>query len=126
MPVIITPQDIEDFTYGGCALLAEAIHEATGWTLACFWDGFRPCGHAFVQLPDGRYLDITGPHTHREMLDSWWGRPGKRHGQRGITTAHYASGGLSVLSSRRTELTARARQIAPAVIALARQQETQS
>lgn len=113
--VPISAQDIEDFTAGGCSLLAEAIHEITGWELACFWDGFRPCGHAFVRTPDGRYLDITGVHTHREMLDSRWGQPGKRHGRRGITTAHYAS--LAVIGGRQGTA-GRARQIAPAVIAL--------
>ena len=116
MTAEITPQDTEDFTTGACSLLAEAVHDVTGWELACFWDGFRACGHAFVKMPDGRYLDITGVHTHQEMLDSRWGRPGKRHGQRGITTAHYAR--LRVLS-RRAELTVRARQLVPAVLALA-------
>lgn len=115
--IAITSQDVEDFTCGGCSLLAEAIHDAVPeYELACFIAGGHPCGHAFVKLPDGRYLDITGVHTHREMLDSHWGRPGKRHGRRGITTAHYA--GPLVLSDRRAELEFRARLLVPAVLAL--------
>jgi hypothetical protein len=114
----ITPQDVEAFTSGACGLLAEAIHETTGWEPACFWNGFSACGHAFVRMPDGLYLDIRGVHTHREMLDSHWGQPGKRHGRRGVTTAHYAS---PLALGDQAALTARARQLVPAVLALAAQ-----
>jgi len=114
--IAITPQDVKDFTSGGCSLLAEAIHAARPeYVLACFWAG-RPCGHAFVKLPDGRYLDITGVHTHREMLDSGWGRPGKHHGRRSITTAHYTS--ALCVNGRQAELEFRARLLVPAVLAL--------
>lgn len=78
----ITQKDIHDFTNGACFLLAEAVMKETGWPVAAFWNGFRPCGHVFNVLPDGRYLDIEGPRTRQELL----ARRGK--GRRAITTRH--------------------------------------
>lgn len=63
------------FTEGDCHILARAIHEATGWPIATFsYDG-GPDTHAFVQMPDGRYLDIEGTFTRKQMLDRWTIKP---------------------------------------------------
>lgn len=66
------------FTCGDCHILARAIHRVTGWPMATF--SFKsgkerlPDTHAFVRLPDGRYLDIEGVRTADEMYERWYGR----------------------------------------------------
>lgn len=60
------------FTEGDCHILARAIHEATGWPMATFVseDG-EPDLHAFVKLPNGRFLDIEGISTEMDMYTRW-------------------------------------------------------
>lgn len=61
----------ERFTEGDCHVLARAIHEITGWPMATFASGKYPVTHAFVAMPDGRYLDIEGVSTREELLAHW-------------------------------------------------------
>lgn len=60
------------FTKGDCDILAMTISERTGWPVLYF-EGYHG-GHAVVQLPDGRYLDVFGTMTRRE-LDRIWDFP---------------------------------------------------
>lgn len=115
--VFITSQDITDFTEGGCYLLAREVEQVNGWLRAAFWDGFRATGHMFNAIPDGRYLDITGPHTRTEMMASRWALPGKRHGaRRGITTRYIDDWGWSC-GLDEAALAARAREVVPVLLA---------
>ena len=59
----------ERFTLGDCDILANAISERTGWPVIYF-EGYRG-GHAVVQLPDGRYLDVGGIQTRAELDEVW-------------------------------------------------------
>lgn len=76
---MITLDDIRLFTEGYCHLLALAIHRKTGWTVCAFLD---PCYdyeadlHAFVLLPDGRYLDVRGPEAGDLLWERWCARNG--------------------------------------------------
>jgi hypothetical protein len=66
------PTDHTRFTEGDCHILARAIHDATGWPMATFTArDDRPTDHAFVQMPDGRYLDIEGVKSYRDMVKVW-------------------------------------------------------
>ncbi len=66
---------VRRFTEGDCHILARAIHDVTGWKIATFGFEHRgkitPDAHAFIEMPDGRYLDIEGIRTHNEMLNHW-------------------------------------------------------
>jgi hypothetical protein len=66
---MITSRDKRTFTRGACWILAEEISHVTGWEIREFEGDVR--AHAFVRIPDGRYMDIEGIHTGREMLDRW-------------------------------------------------------
>ena len=44
------------FTYGACAALAIAIHDAKGWALVKMTDSHN----VSRRLPNGRYLDMEG------------------------------------------------------------------
>lgn len=58
------------FTQGDCHILARRLHRLTGWPLCAFgWGG--PDLHAFVLMPDGRYLDIDGAQTEDELRERW-------------------------------------------------------
>lgn len=59
------------FTRGDCHILAGAIHCMTGWPFCTFAHGAYPAVHAFVELPDGRFLDIEGISTAEEMSERW-------------------------------------------------------
>jgi hypothetical protein len=62
------------FTEGDCHILAYAIVAATGWDFCTFeyeGGGGAPEYHAFVGMPDGRYLDINGVSTYDEMFQTW-------------------------------------------------------
>ncbi len=61
----------ERFTCGDCHLLANAINELTGWSVCTFLSSDEPETHAFVKMPDGRYLDIEGASSGWELLDRW-------------------------------------------------------
>lgn len=60
------------FTDGDCWVLAHAINRLTGFPVCTFCDDLgRADYHVFVQLPDGRYLDIQGISTHEELIRRW-------------------------------------------------------
>jgi hypothetical protein len=69
----IAPTDREVFTYGSCYLLAEEIHERTGWPLCAFWDDEIKdyVDHCFVLTPAGTFLDVDGEHDPDEFKDDW-------------------------------------------------------
>ena len=58
----------QSYLYGQCHALALALHRRSGWPLyGCDW--YQPPGaskqipdHVFIRMPDGRGLDISGPH----------------------------------------------------------------
>ena len=61
----IDAEAVQLFAWGYCGYLAQALHELTGLRLALFTKpngendrGWH--GHAAVQLPDGKFLDIEG------------------------------------------------------------------
>jgi hypothetical protein len=61
-----------------CALLAEALHELTGWPLLAVCaatgrgDGWHEAIHAAVISPDGRTaIDIHGTAPAREVISRW-------------------------------------------------------
>jgi hypothetical protein len=65
-----SPDLVERFTEGDCALLAVAVCDLLpGSKIALDADEY----HAFVRLPDGRYLDIEGARSHREIAAQWGG-----------------------------------------------------
>jgi hypothetical protein len=71
------------YTNGYCAKLAFAIHTITGWKMKAivadiidFSDDdplYRDWTHAFVEIPDGRMLDIEGLQTWQEMVNGPFG-----------------------------------------------------
>lgn len=69
----------EQYTGGECWALAYALHDEYGLPIAAkverFADGGEYIAHAWVQLPDGRALDINGPVEVDEM-ESSFGSPG--------------------------------------------------
>ena len=69
--VKITDDDIVTFTEGDCNVLAEVIHNKTGWSFAAFHqDGWLDL-HAFVITPSGKYLDVEGVHSYDDFVESW-------------------------------------------------------
>lgn len=58
------------YTEGDCHLLAQAIHDLTGWQIAGVLDDDY-CGHVFVLMPDGKCLDINGTTQRRTMVKRW-------------------------------------------------------
>lgn len=67
----VTKLDRERFSYGDCHFLARAISRLTGLPICTFmWNG-EPETHAFVRLPDGRYLDVEGASTAAELRSRW-------------------------------------------------------
>lgn len=78
MKVCITQDDIDRFTSGDCHILAQQIHKKTGWPLYVFnpspddeFYGKYGDFHAFVKHPSGKYLDVEGLHTPRELKNKW-------------------------------------------------------
>lgn len=67
--------DIDVYTSGECYRLARQLEQLGAGTLVVI----RPPGsdtawnHMLVQLPDERYLDIEGIHTHAEIVAYWDG-----------------------------------------------------
>lgn len=59
------------FTCGQCHALALAIVEATGWPFVAVNYAKWGAAHCGVRLPDGRILDVEGPHTESDWLKSW-------------------------------------------------------
>lgn len=68
---VINDAAVEAFTRGGCAALAIAIHDTTGWPIVevghC--DGLGM--HSMVRTPDGRLLDINGPQNQDDVADDY-------------------------------------------------------
>lgn len=63
--------DVERFTEGDCHILARAIHRRTGWTFCTFLYDGCPDAHAFVQRPDGLYVDVEGVVNETSLLAKW-------------------------------------------------------
>lgn len=64
--------DVERFTDGDCHILARAIHRHTGWTFCTFTTyADNPDAHAFVQRPDGLYVDVQGVADEATLLARW-------------------------------------------------------
>jgi hypothetical protein len=69
------------FLYGGCAALAIALHDATGWPLVAITDadnchdGHIGMGgsamHWTVRHPSGRLLDVLGLHDEDDLVDGY-------------------------------------------------------
>lgn len=57
------------YTEGDCGLLVLAISQRTGWRQR-WLEGSWGC-HAVIELPDGRFLDVTGTSTWLELDDNW-------------------------------------------------------
>jgi hypothetical protein len=64
---LITEQDRDVFTNGACWVLADALHQATGWQRV----EMPLRQHVLVCTPDHRYLDIDGTHTYQELKSGW-------------------------------------------------------
>lgn len=73
MTTAITDADVLTFTEGSCYQLAAAIREATGWPMYAFWNqrDQQFDDHAFVKTPNGKFLDVKGEHTRKEMHNDW-------------------------------------------------------
>lgn len=67
----ITLDDISMFTKGECGVLARALNDLTGWPIKSFEPGL----HWFVVTPDGRALDIEGPHEMWIFRHKWGNYP---------------------------------------------------
>lgn len=80
---IYTPTEdhLVRFTEGGCMILAQLLHELTGWQFCSFWcpDFEEPNDHAFVRVPDGRYMDVHGIQTEDELWTNFYGRSADHH-----------------------------------------------
>jgi hypothetical protein len=57
-----------NYEVGDCHVLAAVLNKATGWPVAIF-DGAG--AHVAVVIPDGRYLDVTGPRDGQSIRDQW-------------------------------------------------------
>jgi hypothetical protein len=93
------------FSYGACAGLALALHDATGWQLVKLTDAdsvYDPHGgdyvdrpqlqrghigsagmgagglHWAVERPDGMLIDVDGAHTLGELIDRYSGEGDQR------------------------------------------------
>lgn len=69
---MITEKDVEQYTCGDCHILALSIHKRTGWPVCALEDedGWANY-HAFVKMPDGRFMDVRGPQTKVEIMQQW-------------------------------------------------------
>ena len=68
----ITEQEQHYYLNGGCAVLATAINNATGWQIIVNTDDDGNSGHAMIRRPDGMLIDITcEPFTDAELIDAW-------------------------------------------------------
>jgi hypothetical protein len=70
-PGLITPDAVEAFTRGACAGLAIALHDTTGWPIIEVGHCDELPLHYMVRHPDGRLIDIRGPHTDTDVRDEW-------------------------------------------------------
>lgn len=81
-PGVLNPVAENAFLYGGCAALAIAIHDETGWPICMVTDshnvldgeaGGGSALHWVVRRPDGRYLDVLGSHSVEELIEEYEG-----------------------------------------------------
>lgn len=65
--------DVVRFTEGDCWLLARTLHRRYGWQTCAFHTRYSKLGdlHAFVKLPNGRYLDVLGIWTAGAITREW-------------------------------------------------------
>jgi hypothetical protein len=80
---VIDEYVIEAFTCGDCWRLALAMRECHGLPIAFFagvpilkgrpfaFDSKTMWCHVFNALPDGRFIDVTGISTGRDIHDEW-------------------------------------------------------
>lgn len=65
----------EFFGYGGCCLLAAALHECSGWPLLTYKRiiAGRTLHHVHmgVRTPGGMFLDITGARTDESVTEDY-------------------------------------------------------
>lgn len=70
------------FLQGGCAILAIALHDATGWAIIGITDrhnvygdqiGGGSCLHWCVKTPDGQFLDILGLRSPEDVVEAYHG-----------------------------------------------------
>ena len=70
------------FKYGACGALAIALHQATGWPIVAITDhhnvengqvGGGSALHWAVRRPDGRLIDIDGPHNEEDLVNEYHG-----------------------------------------------------
>ena len=71
----ITEADVCRFTEGDCHILAYALNKRTSYPIATFYyeEDYKHCGdiHAFILLPGGRVLDVTGIHAQKDFYREW-------------------------------------------------------
>lgn len=67
----IVPRDVmEEYSYGYCTRLAIALSKRFGWPIKVGYEGNKYdmyISHAWVELPDGRGLDICGFDGHKDF-----------------------------------------------------------
>lgn len=64
--------DVARFTEGDCHILALTLNKLHGFKTCAFaGDDGGPVDHAFVELPDGRVLDVQGVTTPAVMCRRW-------------------------------------------------------
>lgn len=61
----------ERYCYGHCMDLAIALHRAYGYTIQASMVESKWVGHAWAQLPDGKFLDILDIYTDCDELESF-------------------------------------------------------
>jgi hypothetical protein len=74
VPVFYDESTITDqvmFTHGSCLVLAVEVHNLTGWPVYAFMESGEFDTHAFVQMPNGHYLDIDGEQTRSQLVKRW-------------------------------------------------------
>ncbi|MFC1594976.1 hypothetical protein ACFL3E_00930 [Patescibacteria group bacterium] len=54
------------YLHGGCGIFALALHHGLGWPLFGLMKGKEIC-HAVVRSPDGKFFDVRGPITEKEI-----------------------------------------------------------
>jgi hypothetical protein len=63
---------VEFFCYGGCCLLAAAMHERSGWPLMAYYvnrpDGKLAIAHLGVMTPEEEFLDVQGVRSYGDLV----------------------------------------------------------
>lgn len=76
---VVDEMALEFFCYGGCCLLAAAMHERSGWPLMVYYvrrsDGRLTMAHMGVQTPQEEFLDVQGVRSYASLCadygDGW-------------------------------------------------------